>query len=216
MTYSSLSTRNSALRPIIGNPQFEPGMRDKPFRDLSKAGMHQVSHINNMGRWKTVAELSDCGGLYRLDFMRALQLSHFLASLPPPNDTNQPLTTFEELCTETGVLSHTLSLTYDMLITPPGDYQPPSLIKWERDLNCHFTTNQKQNILRFMHKSSLCTKIQKTNYKLLTRWYRTPAQLHKFFPAMPDLCWWCQKGKRHPFACLLVLSLTSEFLGRGS
>lgn len=38
ITTSSLITRDSPLRPILGNPQFEPGIRDKRFRDLGEAG----------------------------------------------------------------------------------------------------------------------------------------------------------------------------------
>lgn len=88
-------------------------------------------------------------------------------------------------------LPHALSLTYTMLITPPEGYQPLSLLGWERELNRTFSDNQRHHILRFTHKSSICTKIQETNHKLLTRWYRTPVLLHKFFPATSDICWRC-------------------------
>lgn len=62
---------------------------------------------------------------------------------------------------------------------------------WERELNLTFSDNQRHHILRFTHKSLIYTKIQETNYKLLTRWYRTPVLLHKFFPATSDICWRC-------------------------
>lgn len=63
--------------------------------------MHQASHFGIRGQWRTAAELSDPGGTFRLNFMRALQLGHFFSGLPPPADASQPLTVFEELCTET-------------------------------------------------------------------------------------------------------------------
>lgn len=82
-----------------------------------------------------------------------------------------------------------------MLISPMEDFQLPSLAKWERHLNCHLSSSKRQHILKFTHKSSLCSKIQETNYKILMRWYRTPDLLHTFFPEATDICWQCQKEK---------------------
>lgn len=188
-------SRNSPLRPILGNPQFEPGLRDRRFLKLKEEGLYQASHFSSMGRWKTISELTDLEGQFRLDSLRAMQLHHYLRSLTPPCVANQTPTTMEVLCTESGNLPYSLSLTYKLLITPPGEYQTQSLTKWERELNCIFTTNKKQQILTFTHKSSICTKIQETNYKILTHWYRTPALLKKIFPSTTDVCWRCQEER---------------------
>lgn len=192
---SSLFSHNLPLRPILGNPRFEPGLRDGRFRELNEEGLYQASHFSALGHWKTIEKLSDPEGQFRLDFLRALQLHHFLRSIPPPNDANQALTSMEGLCMGTGTLLHSLSLTYGMLIVPPGDCQLQSLTKWQRDLNCHFSTSKTQHILKFTHKSSLCTKIQETNYKILTHWYRTPSLLNTIFPSASDVCWRCQEEK---------------------
>lgn len=168
-----------------------PGVRDVVFRRLGETGRHQASHFSRAGRWYTIAELSDPTGPFRLDFLRSRQLSHFLHSLKPPADSDQPLKTLEEICNTSGTMAHSLSLAYGLLNTPHADFIPPDLLKWERELNCHFNTTKCQHILRFTHKSSICTKIQETNYKLLSRWYRTPVKLHEFFPETLDLCWRC-------------------------
>lgn len=47
--------------------------------------------------------------------------------------------------------------------------------------------------LGFTYKSSICTGIQETNFKILTRWYNTPAKLHRVFPSTSDHCWRCQE-----------------------
>lgn len=133
--------------------------------------------------------------MFRLDFIRTHQLGHFLKSIPPPTDVDQGLTTLEELCTDTGAVPHALSLMYNLLITPPSDYIPPGLTKWEEELGCSFNPTKRQRILHFTHKSSICAKTQETNYKILSRWYRTPAQLHKIFPTTSEVCWRCQRDK---------------------
>lgn len=126
---SPLFTRNSPLKPILGNPLFEPGIEGR-FRELREVGIYQASHFSVGGRWKTITELSDPEGQFRLDFLRSLQLHHFLSSMPPPNVNDQTLTPMEDLCSGTEPLLHSLSLTYSMLITPTGDYKLRGLSKW--------------------------------------------------------------------------------------
>lgn len=67
------------------------------------------------------------------------------------------------------------------------------MAKWEKELNRTFSPGQRPTIIRFSLKSSICTKIQETNYKMLTRWYRTLRILHKFYPEVADCCWRCQE-----------------------
>lgn len=173
---------------------FTPGLQDTVFWRLAEAGFYQASHFSLGGRWKTSAELTEPTGPYHLDFLRALQLSHFLKSIPPPSNV-QLLITFEDICSTRGVLPHTLSLTYALLHTSTPDFVPPGLLKWEKELNCSFNITKRQQILRFTHKSSICAKTQEKNYKIISHWYRTPALLHKYFPMTSELCWRCQAEK---------------------
>ena len=195
ISQTPLSSNNSPLCPILGHPQFIPGIRDLAFRDLVEAGFHQASHFSSGGRWNTIAELSDPTGPFRLDFLRSHQLNHFLRSLTPPATNPQPLTPLEDLCNSSGTTTHTLSVAYSLINAPCADFVPPGMLKWERELNRQFTAADEQRILRFTHKSSICAKTQETSYKLLSRWYRTPVLLHKFFPATPDLCWRCRADR---------------------
>lgn len=54
-----------------------------------------------------------------------------------------------------------------------------------------FTEDEKNHILFFAYKSSLCSKYQEITYKILTRWYRTPSVLASIFPGHSPLCWRC-------------------------
>lgn len=162
---------------------------------MSDAGRFQASHFLMSEGWPPVTTLTNPSCQFNLDFWRALQLHHFLHSLPSPTNFHQPLTTLEEYCTEDGILPHVLSITYKLLIMPPDNFQLPCLVQWEQDLNSTFSPNQCNNILCFIYKSSICKKILETNFKIWTRWYPTPSELHRFFPMTTDRCWRCQEGR---------------------
>lgn len=110
---------------------------------------------------------------FKLSLWTALQLQHFLNTLPNPQGFNRPLTSFEAYCSKEGSLPQALSKTYALLNCPAEQPHLPFLNKWESKLGRTFTSAQIQHVLRFSLKSSVCTKIKETNYKLLTRWYLT-------------------------------------------
>lgn len=138
----------------------------------------------------------DPAGPFYLTYWNAAQVRHLLHSVPNPQTFTWQFTTFEEYCSGADPLPQALSKTYALLNTPQRQPHLPCLTKWETDLGRNFTESQKQNMIRFSFKSSLCTKIQETNFKILTRWYLTPGRLHVIFLYTPDYCWCCQRDKR--------------------
>lgn len=78
-------------------------------------------------------------------------------------------------------------------------------------MTVHFQRHKNKHIITFAIKSSICTKTQKTNFKIFTRWYLTPT-LHRCFPTASDLCWRCGEDKGSLFTYLLVLPKTKELL----
>lgn len=127
----------------------------------------------------------------QLDHWRINQLFHFLGSLPKPTHFVRKLHSFEELCLGEGPIQRSLSTSYKSLLDLHATEDPPFLAKWERDLQVTFTEPQKERILFFAQKSSMCSKYQETAYKIVTRWYRTPSVLAKIFPLQTDRCWRC-------------------------
>lgn len=113
---------DSLLRPILGTPEFSPGYTDPIFCTLRSSGYFQASHFLINGKWPSASGLMNPDGPFRLDCWRALQLSHFLKSLPPSGNFDQTLTTYETYCSER-TMSHTLSAAYQLLITPRDDHQ---------------------------------------------------------------------------------------------
>lgn len=61
--------------------------------------------------------------------------------------------------------------------------------EWERDLQHTFTETQLDHLYRLTNASSVNTKMQANCFKLLTRWYRVPANLARIFPTVSDACW---------------------------
>lgn len=138
-------------------------------------------------------------GKFGLRFWSALQITHFFSTLPAPGRFARSLTTFEKMCSEAGAISHTLSANYELLITPKGTNLLNCVQEWEQELGKPFSSIQLQHILKFTHESSICAKIQETNLKIFTRWYRTPVKLKRIFSDTSDLCWRCRRDMLHIF-----------------
>lgn len=126
---------------------------------------------------------------HRTGYMELLQLSCFLHSLPDPACFTRHLTPFEDLYFSEGPIRKSLSFSYHILLNFFSQQDSPYPSKWERDLNTTFTDNQKNRIFFFAHKSSLCSQYQKTTYKILSQWYRTPSVLASMFPGHSPSCW---------------------------
>lgn len=190
---TSLTTTDSPLTPILGNPKFPPGIGPGPFQTLRDSNCVRAPQFVKHDRWPSIVELMDPTGPFTLTFWNAVQIHHFLQTIANPQSYTRPLTSFEEICSDTEPITQILSRMYTLLNTP---MQPPSLsciTKWETDLHCTFTAVQKQNMIVLSLKSSICTKIQETNFKILTRWYLTPSRLHMMFTDSSDQCWRCQR-----------------------
>lgn len=181
----------SPLTPIIGHPDFIPGLSDKSFRLQPEQRMVRASSFLSPSGWVDPAGIYPTLNSSILGRWKISQLSHFIRSLPDNDCFHRQPTPFEELCLGDEPIRKSLSHSYNILLAHISQHDPPYLRKWERDLNITFTEDQKKRILLFAHKSSLCSKYQEITYKILTRWYRTPSVLAAMFPGQSPLCWRC-------------------------
>lgn len=181
----------SPLTPIIGHPDFLPGISDKSFRLHPDHSLVRASFFLGPSEWSDPLGIYPSFGASILGRWKILQLTHFLKSLPDADGFRRQPTPFEELCLVDEPIRKSLSYSYNILLTITSQSVPPFLRKWERDLNTTFTEDQKTRIFLFAHKSSLCSKYQEITYKILTRWYRTPSVLASIFPGHSPLCWRC-------------------------
>lgn len=181
----------SPLTPIIGHLDFLPSISDRFFRLHPDQSLVRASSFIGPSGWSDPSSIYPSSGSSILGRWRILQLSHFLRSLPEAIGFRRQPTPFEDLCLGDEPVRKSLSSSYNILLAHISQHDPPYLGKWERDLNVTFTEDQKNRILLFAHKSSLCSKYQEIAYKILTRWYRTPSVLASIFPGHSPLCWRC-------------------------
>lgn len=187
---TDISPLPSPLTPIIGNPDFTPGLTNRRLRQLI------TSEKQSLGEVWTQGELPSSSTISRLtepplDNLSIIQLRHFLQTLQKAPYVPRGHTPLESLCKSGEPIRHALSFLYSLLTIQGGDKTPEFLLKWERDLGTQFTTQQREKVLALAHKSSIASHYQESGYKILTRWYRVPYMLHKMNPSLSDRCWRC-------------------------
>lgn len=90
-------------------------------------------------------------------------------------------------------LSRATSIAYSWLQYPEAAEADGHRRKWSEELQEEITDKHWRYACILTHKCSISTKMQETDYKLLTQWYYTPDKLHRWDPQKPDSCWRCQK-----------------------
>ena len=88
---------------------------------------------------------------------------------------------------------HLLAKCYEIINRPASE--PPFCEKWKKDLTHGLSESQKLLVIRNALSNSPSCVYQEMQYKLTTRWYKTPVLLHRFIPEIPDTCWRCGVGK---------------------
>lgn len=78
---------------------------------------------------------------------------------------------------------------YDNLTADSGR----TCARWRQDLALHIKETDWVRINTTAHTCSPKISMQETAYKILNRWYRTPATLHKIYSGTSEKCWRCQR-----------------------
>ena len=68
-------------------------------------------------------------------------------------------------------------------------------LKWENDLNISLSHDEWEHVFQHIQKGSLNVLTQENNYKLYSRWYRTPIIIHKYNANISPLCWRCKSAQ---------------------
>lgn len=126
---------------------------------------------------------------FPFDFWRYRQLADFVAIRHRNSQIRSNLTEFERLWGANDLLPHLISVPYKMLEATKSSPKPFFVKEWERELQCKFTDEQLHHLYHLTHTSSVDSKTQENNYKLLTRWYRVPSSLARIYPSTSDRYW---------------------------
>lgn len=109
--HSLLTSKKSPLFPILGNPNFDPGLHSAEYSTLRDSGSDHASKFISEGKWPSISDLSNPAGTYHLPLWKEVQLHHYLHSLSRPQDFGREQASFEDLCSGEGPLTHILSQT---------------------------------------------------------------------------------------------------------
>ncbi|KAM8972212.1 semaphorin-7A [Pelodytes ibericus] len=202
------------MTPLRNNPDFPPGQTTGDLLGTSDNDTPLLKSYVASGTIRPLSDLLPGVQITPTTALQYLQLKGFLSKLPQKHNLTRPETPYEELLGSERIPSHGISLTYQMLMEPGDAPLPVFVSKWEQELQIILTRPQWPKIFALTHKTSLSTKTQEMNYKLLTRWYRTPEKLHAMFPEGPDVC--AQNfsfPKSQPYAVFHLFSPDSLYVG---
>lgn len=105
----------------------------------------------------------------RMNFWRYRQLHHFFEvhghSIRDPSS----LTPFERLFVEKEPIPHIISELYRLLGSAAHQSKPAYIRRWERDQGQELTDSQLTHLYHHIHLSSIDSKAQETNYKIISR-----------------------------------------------
>lgn len=125
----------------------------------------------------------------QLNFWRYRQLHHFFEKhIHLIRDPSTP-TSYEHLFTDEEPVPHMVSELYQLLGEADPHMKPTYIRKWEADLGYELTDTQLHHLYYMTHSSSVDSRTQETNYKIMSLWYRVQADLARIYPSVSDRCW---------------------------
>lgn len=98
-------------------------------------------------------------------------------------------------------IKHCISTIYELIQTPNPGVPAQVKIAWVEDLGSELSKEKWENILEFVHSSSVCTRHGLLQWKSLHRIYYTSAKLAKIYSNVSDACNWC----KHSLANLMQM-----------
>lgn len=125
----------------------------------------------------------------QINFWRYRKLHHFFEVHGSSIRDIASLTHFAGLFIADEPVPHMVSELYQLLGSSSLAAKPLYIRVWERDLGLEFSNSQLTYLYQLTHSSSIDSKMQETNYKILSRWYWVPANLARIYSSTSELCW---------------------------
>lgn len=131
------------------------------------AKLTRASDFRLDSNWKSISDIRSMTNP-QLALWEAMQIRHFLTSLPDFEGLDRARTPFD--------IRHALTAVHTMLADPDEEHKPRFLTEWETELNITLSKRQRKKAIHFALKASIATPVQELNYKVTSR---LPALLHK-------------------------------------
>lgn len=116
------------------------------------------------------------------EHFRYLQHHHFIQSLLRSSATPYLLFVFESICRSRPHSTGIISLIYASIISSRKHPMRPFQQQWERELSVELESAVWQIMLQAASKSSRNVVTLENAYKVIYRWYYTPARLARIIP----------------------------------
>uniref|UniRef100_A0A8C5LMS8 Reverse transcriptase domain-containing protein n=1 Tax=Leptobrachium leishanense TaxID=445787 RepID=A0A8C5LMS8_9ANUR len=187
----SLSSFPAPLLPISHNPAFSGGVLPSLRRRFTTARGLRAIHVLDKGQFKDIPIPAETPAPTFMERFNFAQIRHFLLSLPNGTNLSRTLQPFEEICSSTHPLPHSLSTLY-RLLQSVDDALPEYTHRWDSLLGTVVPESHWQKTFALIHHGSQLTKLKETSFKLTALWYTTPAWIARFQTSASSLCWRCE------------------------
>ena len=183
------TTFPSPYSPIIGNPDFTPGMAEEDFREWQK------------GKCKHLGDIFDTDGIMSFDRVhrayflpeaerwRYIYVRHWALHPTVKPLAGRQFTPFERWLTNKDSDKRTLSDIYVLLTSEQTPQLPRARTQWAMEMEREITDKEWDDALTRIHTSTYSTSGRETSLKVLHYWYYTPARIQKWNRDSHGRCW---------------------------
>uniref|UniRef100_A0A803K9C7 Reverse transcriptase zinc-binding domain-containing protein n=1 Tax=Xenopus tropicalis TaxID=8364 RepID=A0A803K9C7_XENTR len=187
-----ISGPHSLLTPILGNPEFSPGLLWNHKTTWAPINMTKIHNFMDPRNHKLYPyeRLKEKYKWAKDKFMEYLQIQHFINSKLATTAIN-PLTPYEKILSSPFPYKGLISHLYKLMVTLPEDPFPKHsyMRYWEEALRIELSDHAWSKIWDNANRIVTCTQQKESVYKVMMRWYMTPDRLSKIYPNSLPHCW---------------------------
>lgn len=190
-----LTSTPSPLTPLTDNPDFTPGLHNPTLKKSPAGDPLLAGDCYNENKFRDWSSFKTDLNRPQMKLWTYFQLRSYLGNIKEPLTLHRPLTALESVCREGIPIKKATSVAYEWMSRSGTEISDGHRRRWSEELELEISDKQWRYVAALAHKCSISTKLQETNYKLLTHWYSTPDKIHKWDTQKPDTCWRCLSEK---------------------
>ncbi|KAG7519555.1 hypothetical protein JOB18_011322 [Solea senegalensis] len=180
----------SSLTNIGLMKTFTPNNLDSGFRKWSDHGLNYLHQLVKDDNLKTFEQLKNEFDLPRTDFFRYLQLRSFLMTHKDWGKLIRPTPIEKFLISQ---ISHgdrkIISKLYNIFLLTNVHTSEHTRLRWEAEMNKNISLDTWKEICTEAHFATNSNTWKEFKWKVVTRFFRTPAITSKMGPAHGSSCW---------------------------